>query len=117
MRARLIAFVVALVATAGLAAALRFGLIESERAALCAVADAPWWCEPRWWAVWLFLHHVFGIVAIATGALALVRPHVSLIALGAAASGPALVLYNTEMGAVGLLLSLLSVLRGFSASR
>lgn len=117
MRARLIALVVALVISAGLAAALRFGLIESGRAAECAVAEIPWWCTPRWWVVWLFLHHVLGIVAIATGALAFVRPHISSIALGAAAAGPALLLYNTEMGAVGLLLTLLSVLRGFSASR
>jgi hypothetical protein len=117
MRARLIAFVLALAVTAGLAAALRFGLIESERAAECAAPGMPWWCTPRWWVVWLFLHHGLGIVAIATGALAFVRPRLSLIALGAAAAGPALVLYNTEMGAVGLLLTLLSVLRGFSASR
>jgi hypothetical protein len=117
MRARLIAFALALAVTAGLAAALRFGLIESERAAECAVIEMPWWCTPRWWVVWLFLHHGLGIVAIATGVLAFVRPRLPLIALGAAAAGPALVLYNTEMGAVGLLLTLLSVLRGFSASR
>lgn len=117
MRARLIAFVLALVITASLAAALRFGLIESERAAECAATGMPWWCTPRWWVVWLFLHHGLDIVAIATGALAFVRPRLPLIALGAAAAGPALVLYNTEMGAVGLLLTLLSVLRGFSASR
>jgi hypothetical protein len=117
MRARLVVLVLGLAVTVGLAAALRFGLIESERAALCSMADAPWWCTPRWWLVWLFLHHVLGIMAIATGALALLRPRVSLIALGAAAAGPALLLYNTEMGAVGLLLTLLSVLRGFSASR
>lgn len=117
MRARLIVLVVALAVTAGLAAALRFSLIESERAALCSVADAPWWCAPRFWVVWLFLHHVLGIVAIATGALAFVRPRLPLVALAAAAAGPALLLYNTEMGAVGLVLTLLSVLRGFSASR
>ena len=117
MRARLITHVVALTVTAGLAAALRFGLIESERAAECSLAEMPWWCTPRWWVVWLFLHHGLGIVAIATGALAFVRPRLPLIALGAAAAGPALLLYNTETGAAGLLLTLLSVLRGFSASR
>lgn len=117
MMRRLLPLMLGLAFAAGLAAAIRFGFVESERAAECASLEPPGWCLPRWWVVWLFLHHVFGIVAIAAGAIALLRPRPLWIVFGGAAAGPALLLYNVEMGALGLLLTLISVLRGLSSAR
>jgi hypothetical protein len=83
---------------------------------LCAQADAPGWCTPREWLILGQYYEVWGWVALASAVIALVitlPPTVLRAALVTALlfSALALVLYNTTLGAVALVLTLLALLR------
>lgn len=83
---------------------LRFGLIEQPALAdLCTRAAPPWWCALRQMLVLGFLHGVYGGVALAALALALLRRSLVPAALAAALGAFALVLYCPESGAFALL--------------
>src|SRR5689334_718848 len=96
---------------------LRYGVIQPEAIGiLCAQADAPGWCSPREWLILGQYYEIWGWVALASGAIALVvtlPPPVLRVALVVALlfSALALVLYNTTLGAVALVLTLLALLR------
>ncbi|TAL73645.1 MAG: hypothetical protein EPN56_06435 [Rhodanobacter sp.] len=83
---------------------LRLGLIEQPLLAdLCTRAAPPWWCPLRQALVLGFLHGVYGWLALAALALALLRRARGLAALAAALGAFALVLYCPESGAFVLL--------------
>ena len=96
---------------------LRYGVIQPEATGLlCAQTDAPGWCRPREWLILGQYYEVWGWVAIAGAAIALVvtlPPALLRIVLGIALlfSALALVLYNTTLGALALVLTLLALLR------
>ena len=96
---------------------LRYGVIQPEAIGLlCAQADAPGWCRPREWLILGQYHEVWGWVALASAAVALVvtlPPALLRVALGVALlfSALALVLYNTTLGALALVVTLLALLR------
>jgi hypothetical protein len=96
---------------------LRYGVIQPEAIGLlCAQADAPAWCRPREWLILGQYYAVWGWVALASAALALIvalPPAALRVLLGTALlfSALALVLYNTTLGALALVLSLLALLR------
>lgn len=96
---------------------LRYGVIQPEAIGLlCAQTDAPGWCRPREWLILGQYYEVWGWVALASAAVALVvtpPPAVLRVALGVALlfSALALVLYNTTLGALALVLTLLALLR------
>jgi hypothetical protein len=96
---------------------LRYGVIQPEATGLlCAQADAPAWCRPREWLILGQYHAVWGWVAVAAAVVALavtLPPALLRIALAIALlfSALALVLYNTTLGALALVLTLLALLR------
>jgi hypothetical protein len=109
----------ALVPALGFAIAfwLRYGVIQPQDIGLsCAQADAPGWCRPREWLILGQYYEVWGWIALAGAATALVvplPPALLRIVLGIALlfSALALVLYNTTLGAVALVIALLALLR------
>jgi hypothetical protein len=96
---------------------LRYGVIQPQAVGLlCAEADAPAWCRPREWLILGQHYAVWGWVAVASAALALIvalPPTVLRVLLGIALlfSALALVLYNTTLGALASVLALLALLR------
>jgi hypothetical protein len=103
---------------AGLAAAwLRYGLIEpSVMTERCSGAYGPAWCYWRQWLVLGFQHHaygvtVYGVVALAATALALLWKRTWVAWLAAALGAFALELYCFEAGALALLVGCLCLLR------
>ena len=96
---------------------LRYGVIQPEAISLlCAEADAPGWCRPREWLILGQYYEVWGWVALASAAVALIvtlpRPALRIVlALALLFSALALVLYNTTLGAIALVLALLALLR------
>jgi hypothetical protein len=101
-----------LLAVAMAAAWLRYGLIESSVIGqACSAVEAPAWCRWRQLLVLGFLHHVYGIAALAVAALALWRRLLWLAWLAAAFGMFALELYDVEAGALALLIGSLRLLR------
>jgi hypothetical protein len=96
---------------------LRYGVIQPEAIGiLCGQADAPGWCRPREWLILGQYYEVWGWVALVSAAVALVvtLPPLLLrivLAIALLFSALALVLYNTTLGAVALVLTLLGLLR------
>ena len=96
---------------------LRYGVIQPEAIGLaCARVDAPGWCRPREWLILGQYYEVWGWVALASAAVALavaLPPSLLRIVLGIALlfSALALVLYNTTLGALALVVTLLALLR------
>ncbi|WP_119301551.1 hypothetical protein [Dongia deserti] len=96
---------------------LRYGMIQPEGIAiLCGQADAPGWCTPREWLLVVQHYEVWGWVALASAVVALVvtLPRLLLrivLAIALLFSALALVLYNTTLGALALVLTLLALLR------
>jgi hypothetical protein len=96
----------------GLAAALRFLLVERpELTWACQSLTPPWWCPLRLAAVEAVRFGLFGFMALAAGLLALWRGGLvsPLFAIVCGAAG--LILYVPEPAAGGLLLGALSVVR------
>lgn len=112
----------ALLAVAGAAAALRYGVIEpSEVGDLCSGSLAPAWCHGRALLVRGFQHHAFGFTvygsaALLAAALALRSTRPWLAWLAAASGAFALELYCFEPGALALLIGCLRLLRLQSSS-
>ena len=96
---------------------LRYGVIQPEAIGiLCGQAEAPGWCRPRDWLILGQYYEVWGWVALVSAAVALVvtlPPALLRIVLAIALlfSALALVLYNTTLGAVATVLTLLALLR------
>ena len=96
---------------------LRYGVIQPEAIGLlCAQGDAPAWCRPREWLILGQYYELWGWVAVASAAVALtvpLPPTARRVVLGVALlfSALALVLYNTTLGALALVVTLLALLR------
>jgi len=96
---------------------LRYGVIQPEDLGiLCGQTDAPAWCTPRQWLIVAQTYFVWGWVAVVSGALALVIPLPPpllrlVLAVAVWFSALALILYNTTLGSVGMVLTLLALLR------
>ena len=91
---------------------LRYLVIEQPTVALaCDAGLDTWLCLAREVATGLFRHSVFGIAALLAAVLNLIRPSVVLFALGLAAGGFGIVLYNAGLSALALALLLLSLAR------
>ena len=96
---------------------LRYGVIQPEAIGLlCAQGDAPGWCRPREWLILGQYYEVWGWVALASAAISLVvalpsRVLRAVLVVALLFSALALVLYNTTLGAVALVLTLLALLR------
>jgi hypothetical protein len=96
----------------GYALYLRHLVIEQSTVGLaCEAGLDTWLCLSRKIATGLFRNSVFGIAALAAAVLNLVRPSVLLFALGLAAGGFGIVLYNVGLSALALALLLLSLAR------
>ena len=100
------------VAALGLAAALRFLLVERpELTWACQSLAPPWWCPLRLAAIEVVRFGLFGFMALVAGLLALWRGRLlhALFAVTCGAAG--LILYVPEPAAGGLLLGALAMVR------
>ena len=100
------------VAAIGLAAALRFLLVERpELTWACQSLAPPWWCPLRLAAIEVVRFGLFGFMALVAGLLALWRGRLfhALFAVVCGAAG--LILYVPEPAAGGLLLGALAMVR------
>jgi hypothetical protein len=101
----------------GYALYLRYLAIELSTVSLaCEGGLDTWLCLSRRVVIALFKHWVFGTVAVAAAALNLIRPSVVLFAIGLAAAGFGIVLYNTALTALAAALLILSLARPVSAT-
>jgi hypothetical protein len=107
-----------LLAIGVMAAALRYGLIESSAIGQqCAALHSPWWCAWRQGLVLGFLHNVYGIAALGSAVLALLSKRLWLAWLAAALGVFALQLYCVESGALAGLVGCLRLLRAQADAR
>ncbi len=107
-----------LLALGAVAAALRYGLIESSTIGQqCAAVRIPWWCTWRQGLVLGFLHNVYGIAALVAAAMALLSRRLWLAWLAAALGIFALQLYCVESGALAWLVGCLRLLRAQANAR
>jgi hypothetical protein len=86
---------------------LRYRVIQnSEIGVACDAGLGTAFCQARAGVVFLFQYSLFGWVALAAAALNLARPSVALLAIGLAAAGFGIVLYNVlpSAFAVGLMI-------------
>ena len=99
------------VAALGLAAALRFSLVERpELTWACQSLAPPWWCPLRLAAIEVVRFGLFGFMSLVAGLLALWRGlFYALFAVVCGAAG--LILYVPEPAAGGLLLGALAMVR------
>ena len=96
----------------GYALYLRYLVIEQSTVGLaCEGGLRIWLCSTRRLAIALFTHSVFGWLALAAAVLNLIRPHLVLLAIGIAAAGFGIVLYNVALSAFAVALLILSLAR------
>lgn len=111
-RSRVIAWIGAGAGVLAVAFLLRYGLIEPHRIGLvCGADDAPSWCALREMIVQCHALWIWGWLGLGGGALALAFGWGWALRIGFAMSLMALVLYNADFGAAGLLLTLLRLPR------
>jgi hypothetical protein len=98
--------------TTGYALYFRYVVIEQSSVSLaCEAGLNTWLCATRKLLIALFNHSVFGLVALVAAALNLLRPSLVLFALGMAAAGLGIVLYNVGLSALAVALLILSLAR------
>jgi hypothetical protein len=96
----------------GYAMYLRYLGIEATLVGLACDAGADtWMCLSRRVARGLYENMVFGWVAVGAAALNLVRPSVPLFAIGLAAAGLGLVLFNGTLAGLAVALLIMSFAR------
>ncbi len=96
----------------GYALYLRYLVIEQSSVGLaCDAGLATWLCLTRKIVVALFNVSFFGVVALGAAILNLIRPALPLFAVGLAAAGFGIVLYNVGASALALALLMLSFAR------
>jgi len=106
-----------LILALGLVWWLRIGWIEDTVAGFACVESGEAICVLRHTIVQGFHWHVFGWAAIAVGLFALVKPQLGWAAATLALSALALLLYNTDQGAVALVLGLIALGRATPKAR
>lgn len=97
--------------TLALALAVRRWIVEPEALGFACRSGGPWWCPLRGTLVATFSHGVLGFASLAAGIVSFASRRVWVPVLAAALGFAALVLYNYELGAVGLLLATLRLAR------
>jgi hypothetical protein len=96
----------------GYALYLRYLVIEQTNVSLaCEAGLTTWLCATRRLVIGLFNHSVFGVIALGAALLNLVRPSLVLFALGIAAAGFGIVLYNVGLSALAVALLVISLAR------
>jgi hypothetical protein len=91
---------------------LRYQVIEPRSMGqMCGGIGTPWWCPLRTGLIKAHEWYVYGGVAILCAAMAWWRNDARWAVAGFACAGVGLVVYNTELAAVGLLLALLKLIR------
>jgi hypothetical protein len=96
----------------GYALYLRYLVIEQSSVGLaCEAGLQTWGCLTRRIVIGLFNYSVFGIAALAAASINLIRPSLLMFALGLAAAGFGIVLYNTGLSALAISLLVLSLAR------
>jgi hypothetical protein len=96
----------------GYALYLRYLAIEQSTIGVaCQDGLRTWLCSTRAYAITLFNNSVFGWVAIVAALLNLMQPKLLLFALGIAAAGFGIVLYNVGLSALAVSLLVLSLAR------
>jgi len=95
-------------AVGGLAAVVRFLFIEPAAIGETCEAHATlWWCSLRLLVVQGFLHHIYGVAAVAAAVASLAVRRRWLAMLAAALGVFAMVLYDVELGSFALLVGVL----------
>jgi hypothetical protein len=101
----------------GYALYLRYLAIESSTVGLaCEGGLSTWLCFTRRIVIALYNHSVFGGVALVAAILNLLRPALVLFAIGLAAAGFGIVLYNVGASALAGALLMLSFARAKPAT-
>ena len=96
----------------GYALYLRYLVIEQSSISLaCEGGLNTWLCFTRKVVTALFRNSAFGILALAAAALNVLRPSVVLTAIGLAAAGFGVVLYNVGLAGIAVALLILSLAR------
>ena len=96
----------------GYALYLRYLAIEQSTVGLaCDAGLNTWLCLSRKVATWLFNNYAFGATALVVATLNLIRPSLVLFALGLAAGGLGIVLYNVGTSALAIAFLILSLAR------
>ena len=96
----------------GLAAALRFLLVDQpELTWACQSLAPPWWCPLRLAAIGAVRFGLFGFISLFVGLLALWRGRLFYAVFAIVCGAAGLILYVPEAAAGGLLLGALSVVR------
>ena len=98
-------------ATLGLVAWLRFAWIEDTALGFACAAEPGGWCTLRETVVLGFHYRVYGWLALGLGLLGLLRPHAGWAAATLVVASVALLLYNTDLGAVAFVLGLITLAR------
>jgi hypothetical protein len=101
----------------GYALYLRYLVIEQSTVGLaCEAGLATWLCLTRKLTIALFTHSVFGTAALGAALLNFVRPSPALFAIGLAAAGFGIVLYNVALSSLAVALLILSLARPQAAA-
>lgn len=109
---RILGWVIAGLVVLGLAALFRYAVVEPrEMGFACSEVPQPWWCGPREIIIQAHLKNLWGIVAVISGAVALLlrQNWAMLIAIVTGLAG--IVLYDTSLASLGFLLGFLRLLR------
>jgi hypothetical protein len=99
-------------AALGLAAALRFLVIEQPQYGwACQSLAPPWWCPIRMAGIYAIRLGLFGFIALIAGALAVLRRRPLAAQLAVVLGAAGLILYVPEPAAGGALLGALAMVR------
>ena len=90
---------------------MRYWAIENAALGIACETSTTLLCASRRTAIALFQPQVFGIVALSTALLNLLRPSFIPIAIALLAGGAGIVLYNAALSALAVALLILSLAR------
>jgi hypothetical protein len=94
-----------------LALAARRWVVEPEALGFACRSGGPWWCPVRAALIATFAHGVLGFVSLVTGLVSFATRRAWVAVLAMSLGFAALVLYNYEFGALGVLLGALRFAR------
>jgi hypothetical protein len=96
----------------GYALYVRYLVIENSTVGLaCDTGLATWLCWTRKTTVALFNHMAFGLVALSTAVLHVIRPSIVLLVIALAAAGFGIVLYNVALSSLAIAFLILGLAR------